>query len=99
MWPKAGALNRGSEGPGGATKYLRAQSLRMEEQRLPPLWSGRNREDRPVPSGSRVRHKVWGEGEILRVEGDALALLFDSVGCKTFALGAVVENKLLEEAG
>ena len=48
--------------------------------------------------GLRVKHKAWGEGEVLRVEGDALTLLFDSVGYKTLALGTVLENKLLEAA-
>lgn len=46
-----------------------------------------------------VRHKAWGEGEVLRVEGEVLTLLFDSVGYKTLALKTVLENKLLESAG
>jgi ATP-dependent DNA helicase RecQ len=54
--------------------------------------------DTPFPPGSRVAHRAWGEGEVLRVEGDALTLLFDSVGYKTLALATVIENGLLESA-
>ena len=49
----------------------------------------------PFPLGSRVLHNVWGEGQILRYEGDKMVVLFDGVGYKTLAIDIVVERELL----
>ncbi len=46
--------------------------------------------------GTGVRHATWGAGEVQRVEGDQLVVLFDQVGYKTLALDVVRERKLLE---
>jgi ATP-dependent DNA helicase RecQ len=53
----------------------------------------------PFPLNSRVRHRDWGEGLVMRYEGEKIVVLFDSVGYKTLALDLVVENNLLEGAG
>lgn len=44
---------------------------------------------------SRVRHVQWGEGQVLRVEGDRLVVLFDEVGYKTLSVALAQENALL----
>ena len=52
--------------------------------------------DAPFPEQTRVRHASWGEGLVLRHEGDSIVVLFDDVGYKTLALDLVVEKGLLE---
>jgi ATP-dependent DNA helicase RecQ len=54
--------------------------------------------DHPFPEQSRVRHKSWGEGLVLRHEEDSIVVLFDDVGYKTLSLDLVVDNQLLESA-
>jgi ATP-dependent DNA helicase RecQ len=51
--------------------------------------------DGPFPEQTRVRHASWGEGLVLRHEGDSIVVLFDDVGYKTLALDLVVEKGLL----
>ena len=43
-----------------------------------------------------MRHASWGEGLVLRHEGDSIVVLFDEVGYKTLSLDLVVEHSLLE---
>jgi ATP-dependent DNA helicase RecQ len=50
---------------------------------------------RPFPEQSRVRHTSWGEGLVLRHEGDSIVVLFDDVGYKTLSLDLVREKGLL----
>ena len=45
---------------------------------------------------SRVRHTEWGDGVVMRYDGDRLVVLFDEVGYRTLALEAVAERDLLE---
>lgn len=52
-------------------------------------------DDYPFALNSRVNHSTWGEGQVLRYEGDKLFMLFDEVGYKTPAVPVVVEQKLL----
>ena len=54
--------------------------------------------DVPFPEQSRVRHSSWGEGLVLRHEGDSIVVLFDDVGYKTLSLDLVKEHALLEPA-
>ena len=54
-----------------------------------------DREQRPFEHGSRVRHPSWGEGSVVRYEGDKITLLFDSEGYKTLSLVTVRERDLL----
>ena len=49
----------------------------------------------PFPEQSRVRHKAWGEGLVLRHEPDAIVVLFDDVGYKTLSLELVHRHGLL----
>lgn len=53
-------------------------------------------EDRPFPLNTRVTHKNWGEGLVLRYEGDKIVVLFEDVGYKTLAVDIVIERNLLE---
>ena len=55
-------------------------------------------ENEPFPINSRVVHKTWGEGMVLRYEGDKMVVLFDSVGYKSLAVDIVTERHLLEKA-
>jgi ATP-dependent DNA helicase RecQ len=54
--------------------------------------------DGPFPEQARVRHAAWGEGLVLRHEGDSIVVLFDDVGYKTLSLDLVRERGLLQEA-
>jgi ATP-dependent DNA helicase RecQ len=51
--------------------------------------------DAPFPEQTRVRHASWGDGLVLRHEGDSIVVLFDDVGYKTLALDVVIEKGLL----
>jgi ATP-dependent DNA helicase RecQ len=53
-------------------------------------------DDYPFPLNSRVAHSAWGEGLVLRYEGDKLFVLFDEVGYKTLAASVVIEQNLLK---
>jgi ATP-dependent DNA helicase RecQ len=53
-------------------------------------------ENELFPINTRVLHKTWGEGMVLRYEGDKMVVLFDGVGYKTLAVGIVKEKELLE---
>ncbi|HEY9726708.1 MAG TPA: ATP-dependent DNA helicase RecQ [Chroococcales cyanobacterium] len=52
----------------------------------------------PFPLNSRVVHSSWGEGEVMRCEGDKIVILFDEVGYKTFAVDFVRLRGLLKQA-
>jgi ATP-dependent DNA helicase RecQ len=53
---------------------------------------------RPFPLNSRVVHRQWGEGQVLRYEGDTMVVLFDKVGYKTLSADVVTEQGLLKTA-
>jgi ATP-dependent DNA helicase RecQ len=50
----------------------------------------------PFPEQARVRHTVWGEGLVIRHDGDAIVVLFDDVGYKTLSLDLVAQKGLLQ---
>ena len=50
----------------------------------------------PFPVNTRVAHREWGTGQILRYEDDKVVVLFDAVGYKTLSVRAVVERNLLQ---
>ena len=52
-------------------------------------------ENMPFPINTKVSHTSWGDGLVLRYEGDKMVVLFESVGYKTLATEIVVENNLL----
>jgi ATP-dependent DNA helicase RecQ len=52
----------------------------------------------PFALQSRVQHTSWGEGIVMRYEGDRIVVLFDEVGYKTLLLEAVAARGLLEPA-
>ncbi len=51
--------------------------------------------DRPFPVEARVAHDEWGEGAVVRYDGDKIVVLFDDVGYKTLGVDLVVERDLL----
>jgi ATP-dependent DNA helicase RecQ len=53
----------------------------------------------PYPLQSTVTHKQWGEGVVMRYEGDRIVVLFGDVGYKTLLLEAIAARGLLEAAG
>ena len=55
--------------------------------------------DVPFPEQSRVVHTAFGEGLVLRHEGDSVVVLFDEVGYKTLSLELVREGHLLRALG
>jgi ATP-dependent DNA helicase RecQ len=63
--------------------------------------AGLSAEDRPGPEelpfevDSRVRHKAWGPGRVLRYDGDRMVVLFDKAGYRTLSVTTVLERKLL----
>ncbi len=52
-------------------------------------------ESSPFPLQSTVTHKQWGEGVVMRYEGDRIVVLFEDVGYKTLLLEAVATRGLL----
>ena len=52
-------------------------------------------ENMPFPINTKVSHTTWGDGLVLRYEGDKMVVLFESVGYKTLATEIAVENNLL----
>jgi ATP-dependent DNA helicase RecQ len=52
-------------------------------------------EDSPYPLLSSVRHAEWGDGVVMRYEGDRIVVLFDEVGYRTLSLDAVAHKGLL----
>lgn len=52
----------------------------------------------PFALGLRVVHPTFGEGQVVRYEGEKLTVLFDQQGYQTLALGVVLDNELLRPA-
>jgi ATP-dependent DNA helicase RecQ len=50
------------------------------------------------PAQSRVAHGQWGEGTVLRHEGDAMVVLFDEGGYRTLSVELVEQGDLLKPA-
>ena len=59
------------------------------------ITQGEDSAERLYPLNSRVAHKTWGEGQILRYEDDKVVVLFDEVGYKSLSLNIVSEKQLL----
>jgi ATP-dependent DNA helicase RecQ len=63
--------------------------------------AGLSAEDRPAPDelpfevDSRVRHKAWGPGRVLRYDGDRMVVLFDRAGYRTLSVTTVLQRRLL----
>ena len=49
----------------------------------------------PFPLSCRVVHPSWGEGQVMRYEGDKIVILFDEVGYKNLAVEVVIRRRLL----
>lgn len=50
---------------------------------------------RPYPVNSRVIHKSWGEGTVMRYEEDKVVVLFEQVGYKTIEVGMALLGGIL----
>ncbi|MBW4525322.1 MAG: ATP-dependent DNA helicase [Phormidium tanganyikae FI6-MK23] len=55
-----------------------------------------NARRKPYKLNSRILHKSWGEGTVMRYEGDKIVILFDEVGYKTISLEAALLRGLLQ---
>ncbi len=53
-------------------------------------------DESPFPVQGRVEHREWGEGVVMRYEGDRIVVLFDEVGYRTLSLPTVLERDLLK---
>lgn len=53
-------------------------------------------EQHPFPIRSRVSHKTWGEGLVMRHESDKVVVLFDQVGYKTLSVDIARLYRLLQ---
>jgi ATP-dependent DNA helicase RecQ len=51
--------------------------------------------DHAFAAQTRVRHGAWGQGTVVRTEGDTITVLFDDVGYKTLSVPLVMEGNLL----
>lgn len=71
---------------------------RLDEEADDDLLASPHREEAAdrFPPGCRVRHHEWGSGEVQRVDGDHLIVLFDDVGYKTLGAEIVEARHLLE---
>jgi ATP-dependent DNA helicase RecQ len=58
----------------------------------------RDESSEPFPINSRVSHRAWGEGTVVRYEGDKMVVLFDRVGYKNLCIEIVLEQQLLAQA-
>ena len=47
------------------------------------------------PVQSTVTHASWGNGVVMRYEGDRIVVLFEEVGYRTLSLVVVAEQELL----
>jgi ATP-dependent DNA helicase RecQ len=54
-------------------------------------------DSQPFPLNSRVVHSAWGEGLVMRYEGDKIVILFDEVGYKTLGINLVKRRGLLDQ--
>lgn len=50
----------------------------------------------PYPLDTRIAHKSWGEGTVMRYEADKIVILFDRVGYKTIDLQTALLRRLLQ---
>ena len=50
----------------------------------------------PFAADTRVHHKLWGPGLLVRADGDTITVLFDDVGYKTLSLRILLEQDLIE---
>jgi ATP-dependent DNA helicase RecQ len=49
----------------------------------------------PFPISTMVVHKIWGEGEVVRYEGDTMTVLFHDAGYRTLSIELVAQEGLL----
>ncbi len=52
----------------------------------------------PFAPDTRVVHRQWGSGLLVRADGDTITVLFDEVGYKTLSLRLLLDQGLLDGA-
>ncbi|MCK9875641.1 RecQ family ATP-dependent DNA helicase [Frankia sp. Ag45/Mut15] len=55
-------------------------------------------QEQPFPAGCAVRHVAFGDGQVVRVEGDQVTVLFDGAGYRTLSAETVQQRSLLARA-
>lgn len=50
----------------------------------------------PYPLDTRVSHKSWGEGTVMRYEAEKIVVLFDRIGYKTLDIQIAILRRLLQ---
>ncbi len=55
--------------------------------------------DAPFAVTDRVRHPEFGDGTVMRLEGDRLVVLFEEVGYRTLSVPSVLDSQLLRSHG
>ncbi|MCU1438525.1 MAG: RecQ family ATP-dependent helicase [Naasia sp.] len=55
--------------------------------------------DAPYPIDAAVKHREWGDGTVMSVEGDRITVFFETEGYRVLSLAVVDENHLLERVG
>jgi ATP-dependent DNA helicase RecQ len=53
----------------------------------------------PFAADTRVVHRLWGPGLLVRADGDTITVLFDDVGYKTLSLRLLLDEDLIRHAG
>ncbi len=54
-----------------------------------------NKTPQPYAINSRIAHRTWGEGTVMRCEGDKIVILFDQMGYRTLSLATTLLRGLL----
>jgi ATP-dependent DNA helicase RecQ len=62
------------------------------------LGRGEAADAHPYPPGVRVRHRQWGDGEVMSENDGTITVMFASVGYRTLSLEVVTSNHLLTTA-
>lgn len=74
-------------------RALEAQEGSVLKEANPP--QPHSEAPKPFPVGGRVRHGVWGEGQVLRYDADKVTVVFDQAGYRTLQTDLVVKHALL----
>ena len=65
---------------------------------LSGIATGEPAADGPFPVNGAVTHTSWGDGQVMRYEGETMTVHFDTVGYRNLAVDLVVEGGLLRMA-
>jgi len=79
-------------------RHLFDNWLGVAEKEANARESAADAEDRPFALNSKVTHKKFGPGVVMRYEegGKKVVILFDTEGYKSLVTEVVIENRLME---